>query len=115
MNGVLPPVGADKYALREGDRVLWYFARFGPAGGPKTLDFQRTKCPGGVQAVAVDDNGKARPAANVVFELDGRRVRDADGAICPRGHWHTLRASKPGTVRSQVVRRAARPALAGRR
>ncbi|MDQ4081507.1 MAG: DUF4430 domain-containing protein [Actinomycetota bacterium] len=110
VNGVSPPVGADKYVLRAGDRVLWYFARFGPAGGPKTLAFHRTKCPGGVQAVAVDDNGRAKPATNVVFEIDGRRVRDRNGAICPRGHWHTLRATKPGTVRSRVVRNPRRAA-----
>ena len=103
VNGVSPPVGATAYELKEGDRVLWYHARFGAAGGPRTLDLQRTKCRGGVQAVLVDDAGKAQPAADVVFLIDGRRVRDANGAICPRGHWHTLRATKAGAVRSAVV------------
>ncbi len=104
VNGVSPPVGATAYRLRPGDRVLWYYARFGASGGPKTLDLRRTKCRGGVQAVLVDDAGRAKPADHVVFVVDGRRVRDANGALCPRGHWHTLRATKRGAVRSRVVK-----------
>ncbi len=32
-----PPVGADKVQLADGDHVLWYYADFGPTGGPPTL------------------------------------------------------------------------------
>ena len=42
VNGVSPPVGADKYELRDGDRVLWYWATFGPTGGPPTLRLTRS-------------------------------------------------------------------------
>jgi hypothetical protein len=42
VNGVSPPVGADQVKLRDGDRVLWYFAQFGVAGGPATLDLRTT-------------------------------------------------------------------------
>src|SRR5206468_3036895 len=34
VNGVSPPVGADQVQLADGDVVLWYWAEFGPAGGP---------------------------------------------------------------------------------
>jgi len=30
VNDASPPVGADKVTLQDGDRVLWYFADFGP-------------------------------------------------------------------------------------
>ncbi len=119
VNGVSPPVGANAYELKEGDRVLWYFARFGPAGGPKTLDLRRTASRACFRAVLVDDNGRSEPARDVVFRVDGRARRSASGSICPRGHWHSLRATKAGAVRSEVVtgprlRRVALPALTGR-
>jgi hypothetical protein len=37
VNDASPPVGADKVTLKDGDRVLWYYADFGPTGGPPTL------------------------------------------------------------------------------
>ena len=112
VNGVSPPVGADKYVLRAGDRVLWYLARFGPAGGPRTLDLVRAgrRC---FRAYSVDDNGRRERARDVVFRLDGRRIARAGGRFCPDGHWHSLRATKAGAVRSEVVvgpRRVARAA-----
>ena len=117
VNGVSPPVGADAYELEEGDRVLWYFARFGATGGPRTLRLS----PVGVMVVecypkpcaepvrtcyaafAEDDNGRVARVRTVVFRLDGRRIASRSGRICPRGHWHTLRVGKRGFVRSQVV------------
>ncbi len=115
VNGVSPPIGADQYRLKEGDRVLWYLARFGPAGGPKTLRLVGRGC---YSALAEDDNGRRTRVRNVVFRLDGRSVTRRTGRICPRGHWHTLRATKRGLVRSQVIlnplRRGAGAALAGR-
>jgi hypothetical protein len=41
VNGVSPQVGADKVTLNDGDVVLWYYATFGAAGGPPTLELQR--------------------------------------------------------------------------
>ena len=38
VNGVSPPVGADQVQLKDGDSVLWYWAEFGPNGGPPTLE-----------------------------------------------------------------------------
>ena len=40
VNGVSPPVGADAVTLKDGDRVLWYWATFGPSGGPPTLSLR---------------------------------------------------------------------------
>ena len=42
VNGKSPPVGADAVSLKDGDTVLWYWAQFGVAGGPKTLVLERT-------------------------------------------------------------------------
>src|SRR5205814_7674838 len=41
VNGQSPPVGADAVTLKDGDTVLWYWAQFGVAGGPKTLALER--------------------------------------------------------------------------
>ena len=102
VNGVSPPVGADAFALKDGDVVLWYYATFGPSGGPATLDLVRLGG-GCFRADSLDDTGVRTPARDVVFQLDGRRVGSATGRICPAGHWHRVRATKPGAVRSQVV------------
>src|SRR6185436_1346260 len=41
VNGKSPPGGADAVQLHDGDTVLWYWAQFGIAGGPKTLLLER--------------------------------------------------------------------------
>ena len=68
-----PPVGADKVQLHDGDTVLWYYADFGPAGGPPTLALSRsgTDC---YAVAAQDDAGKAAPAANAVLHVGARTV-----------------------------------------
>src|SRR5439155_1757790 len=38
VNGLSPPVGADAVVLKPGDRVLWYWATFGPSGGPRLVE-----------------------------------------------------------------------------
>jgi hypothetical protein len=103
VNGVSPPVGADAYLLQPGDEVLWYYATFGPAGGPPTLDLVRLG-DGCFRAFEVNDLGERRRARDVVFRLDGRGVESAGGRLCPRGHWHHLRATKDGAVRSPALR-----------
>lgn len=102
VNGVSPPVGAADYVLEDGDRVVWYFARFGPEGGPKTLELEGTSN-GCFRAVARDDRGRAAKARDVVFIADGKPVRSPSGEICPAGRWSTLRATKRGAIRSEVV------------
>lgn len=101
VNGVSPPVGADAYVVEAGDEVLWYYATFSDTGGPPTLDLVRAgRC---YRAVSVDDTGARTQASAVVFRLDTRSVRSPTGRICPTGHWHELRATKDGAIRSQAV------------
>jgi hypothetical protein len=108
VNDVSPPVGAAEYVLKDGDRVLWYWATFGAAGGPPTLEMKAGGRESGrscFRTLAYDDAGKATAATDVIFVLDGRRVRSSDGRICPAGSWHRLRATKAGAVRSAVLAR----------
>jgi len=49
--------------------------------------------------------GTAIAAKRVVFRLDGRRIHSAGGRLCVAGHWHELRATKAGLVRSELIRR----------
>lgn len=103
VNHVSPPVGADSVRLRRGDRVLWYFATFGPEGGPKTLDLARVSG-GCYRAFAYDDNGDRSRPRNVTFVLNGhRRIASDSGRLCPSGDWRTLRVLKRGRIRSDVV------------
>ena len=74
VNGVSPPVGADAVQLKDGDRVLWYWATFGAAGGPSTLLLSKTSrnC---YRVVSENDAGVDSPAAGAVLAVDGRKVR----------------------------------------
>jgi Domain of unknown function (DUF4430) len=103
VNGVAPPVGADGYVLKAGDRVLWYWATFGPAGGPKTLLLQ-SRPKGCYRVLAQDDAGKSSAAVGAVLLVDGRRVRTRGGSACPGAHSGLVRATLAGAVRSNAVR-----------
>lgn len=101
VNGISPPVGADAYVVKAGDEVLWYYATFSDTGGPPTLDLVRAgRC---YRTFSVDDAGARTQATGVVFRVDSRIVRSASGRICPVGHWHELRATKEGAIRSQAI------------
>lgn len=102
VNGASPPVGADKVTLNAGDRVLWYWATFGPTGGPKTLLLQR-RPRGCYRVVAQDDAGKSTQAQGAVLLVDGRRVRTRGGAACPGVHKGLVRATLAGAVRSNAL------------
>ena len=102
VNGVSPPVGADKVVLADGDRVLWYWATFGPAGGPKTLLLQK-RPKGCYRVLAQDDTGTSTPATGAVLQVDGRRVRTRGGSACPGAHKGVVRATLAGAVRSNAL------------
>lgn len=103
VNGVSPPVGAKDVVLEDGDVVLWYYATFGPSGGPQTLDLQRL--PGNCYRVAtVNDAGRRSVAAGAVLSVDGRRVKAPQGRACVGKHVGTVRATLPGAVRSNAVK-----------
>lgn len=103
VNGASPPVGADQVTLADGDVVLWYWATFGPAGGPPTLELERL--PGDCYRVqTADDQGKRAPAAGAVLHVDGRRFKTASGRGCVGHHAGLVRAYAVGAVRSNTMR-----------
>ena len=103
VNGVSPPVGADKVALEDGDVVLWYYATFGPTGGPPTLDLKRL--PGNCYVVeTVDDAGKRARARNATLVAGKKRVRAPQGRACIGAHTGLVRAVAAGAIRSNAVR-----------
>jgi hypothetical protein len=103
VNGVSPPVGADKVALKDGDVVLWYYAVFGAAGGPPTLELRRL--PGNCYVVqSVNDAGRRTRAATATLVADGKRFRARNGRACIGRHTGLVRAVAPGAVRSNAVR-----------
>jgi uncharacterized protein DUF4430 len=104
VNGASPPVGADQVTLADGDVVLWYWAEFGPAGGPPTLELQRL--PRNCYAVTKRaDSGARSSAAGAVLHVDGRRVKtNAGGRGCVGRHVGLVKALLPGAVRSNAVR-----------
>ena len=103
VNGVSPPVGADKVLLKDGDVVLWYYATFGSTGGPPTLELQRL--PRNCYLVSsINDQGKRSAAATAVLGADGRRFRTKAGRACIGRHTGLVRATAPGAVRSNAVR-----------
>ena len=103
VNGVSPPVGADKVTLKDGDAVLWYYATFGATGGPPTLELQRL--PANCYVVqTVNDAGKKARAATATLTADGKRFKAQAGRACIGKHVGLVRAVAPGAVRSNAVR-----------
>ena len=101
VNGVSPPVGADKVTLKNGDVVLWYYATFGTAGGPPTLELQRL--PANCYVVqSVDDAGKRTRAATATLTADGKRFKTKNGRACIGKHVGLVRATALGAVRSNA-------------
>ena len=105
VNNVSPPVGADAVHLQDGDHVLWYYADFGPTGGPPTLAVTAGK--GCYTATAFDDNGKPATVGGLVWHVGSRKsVPGSTGKpFCPGKHAGVLvRATATGAVRSNAVR-----------
>jgi hypothetical protein len=108
VNGVSPPVGADQVQLKEGDKVLWYWAQFGVAGGPKTLALSKIGKQNCYRVQTQDDQGNVSPAVGAVLHV-GRRTVRAQGASqaavgCVGRHRGLLvRATLAGAVRSNAM------------
>jgi len=103
VNGVSPPVGANEVRLQAGDTVLWYWAQFGVAGGPKTLVLTRAgRC---YTVRQQDDKGALSPADGAVLRVGSRRpVATRNGRVCIGGHRGLLvRAELGGAVRSNAL------------
>ena len=104
VNGASPPVGADQVVLKDGDEVLWYYATFGAAGGPKTLSLKAAtaNC---YTVSSFDDTGKSTPAAGAQLQVDGRKFKaTANGRACVGRHTGLVRAYAVGAVRSNAVK-----------
>jgi Domain of unknown function (DUF4430) len=104
VNGVSPPVGADKVTLKDGDRVLWYYATFGPSGGPPTLVLRAGAKRNCYRVLAQDDAGKTRPARGARLHVGGRTVSARKGSACVGKHRGLVTATMKGAVRSNDLR-----------
>jgi hypothetical protein len=109
VNGASPPVGADAVSLKDGDTVLWYWATFGDASGPKTLVLERA---GGQKSCyrvyTEDDNGVPAAALGAVLHVGRSRTVETQGATqaavgCVGKHHGLVRATLSGAVRSNAV------------
>jgi hypothetical protein len=104
VNGVLPPIGADKVALKDGDRVLWYWATFGPSGGPPALVLRAGPKRGCYRVLSQDDNGKTAAARGARLHVAGRNVLARTGSACVGKHNGLVTATRKGAVRSNALR-----------
>jgi Domain of unknown function (DUF4430) len=102
VDGASPPVGADAIRLKKGDRVLWYWATFGPTGGPPTLRLVRRRG-GCYRVLAEDDSGRARPAVGAVVRVGGRRMPTRAARACIGPHRGLVRATREGSIRSNAL------------
>jgi hypothetical protein len=109
VNGASPPVGADAVTLKDGDTVLWYWAQFGVAGGPKTLLLERAGTQKNCYRVYTqDDNGVRAPATGALLHVGRVRTVETQGATqaavgCVGKHRGLVRATLSGAVRSNAL------------
>jgi hypothetical protein len=106
VDNVSPPVGADQVQLADGDTVLWYYADFGPTGGPPTLQV-KAATNGCYTATAFDDTGKSTTVTGLTWHVGLKRSApgSAGTAYCPGRHLGLLvRATATGAVRSNAVK-----------
>jgi len=104
VNGVSPPVGADAVQLEAGDHVLWYWAAFGPKGGPPTLLLKKGAKRNCYRVLSQDDNGKARRARGAVLHVGRHAMRAPTGSKCVGVHRGLVTATLRGAVRSNALR-----------
>ena len=108
VNGVSPPVGTDQVQLKDGDVVEWYYATFGPTGGPPTLVLKPT-AKGCYAATGADDQGAQKVPSGLVYHVDGRTIPAAAGRICfTKRHGLSLgERARRGALEPAAVIRAA--------
>jgi hypothetical protein len=104
VNGASPPVGADAVTLKDGDRVLWYWATFGPGGGPPTLLLKAGKKRGCYRVLSQADSGKTTAASGVRLHVGSRSVLAHSGSACVGRHSGLVTATLKGAVRSNALR-----------
>jgi hypothetical protein len=104
VNGVSPPVGADAVQLKAGDHVLWYWATFGPSGGPPTLSLRAAAKRGCYRVVSQNDAGKLKAARGARLHVDGRSILARSGSECVGKHRGLVTATLKGAIRSNAMR-----------
>ncbi len=107
VDGKSPPVAANQVQLKDGDNVLWYYAAFGPTGGPPTLAVKASTKPGCYTISALDDNGAPAQVTGVQLHVGSKRsIAAATGTnVCPGPHHGLLvRATATNAVRSNAVK-----------
>ena len=104
VNGVSPPVGADAVTLKDGDHVLWYWATFGPKGGPSTLWLRAGSKRNCYRVLAQDDTGKTTAARGARLHVGKRSVLARSGSACIGAHRGPVTATLKGAVRSNALR-----------
>lgn len=104
VNGVSPPVGADAVALKDGDTVLWYWATFGPSGGPPTLELKAGSKRNCYRVLSQNDAGKSTAARAARLHIGSRSVLARNGSACVGKHAGLVTATLKGAVRSNVLR-----------
>jgi hypothetical protein len=103
VNGVSPPVGADAVQLKAGDHVLWYWATFGPNGGPPTLVLKKGSKRNCFRVLSQDDSGKTTPARGAVLHVGKSVLRAPTGSKCVGVHRGLVSATLKGAVRSNAL------------
>ena len=104
VNGVSPPVGPDAVTLADGDHVLWYWATFGPTGGPRTLALRAGSKRNCYRVLAQDDTGKTTSARGARLHVGKRSVLARSGSACIGAHRGLVTATLAGAVRSNALR-----------
>jgi Domain of unknown function (DUF4430) len=104
VNGISPPVGADKVTLKDGDHVLWYWATFGRHGGPPTLLLKAAKRHGCYRVLSQNDSGKTTAARGARLHVAGHSVLARNGSACIGAHRGLVTATLKGAVRSNALR-----------
>ena len=104
VNGISPPVGADKVKIKDGDTVLWYWATFSGPSGPLSLEVETSIVRGKrcFFATGRNDAGRASRVRGVVFTLNGRRISSASGVVCTRLGRYSVKITKSGAIRSRT-------------
>ena len=107
VNDVSPPVGADKVVLKDGDHVLWYYATFGPTGGPPTLEVKASGeglLHGGRLRRQRQGRGGDRPASGTSARRRRSPARSARRSAPGRTRACSCARPRPGAVRSNAVK-----------
>ena len=107
VNGKSPSKIASRVVLKAGDSVLWYWAQYGIAGGPKTLLITGRRNVGCYRVVAQNDKGEISAALGAVLRVDGRAVQTQaamQAAVgCVGKHRGLVRATLGGAIRSNAL------------